>query len=211
MAAVGLVASGCVHVQVALAVSGTDLVSGEVIAAALPNPATPRGPVLTVPQAMADQATARSYNAGGYIGSELTFNNLSFAQLAALISAGTDQNSHFQLTFQRNGDLVNFAGSADLTQVSTQGAQVRLKVSFPGKVLQTDGANSSGTVTWNLLAGQVNTFSATAEYTNGGFDRPWSFWALALGGTGGVIALLITLLSLWARRRNIRKEALQDA
>jgi hypothetical protein len=210
MLAVGVVASGCVHVQVALAVSATDLVSGDVVAAAMPNPATPQGPLLKVPTEMADQATVKPYSAGGYNGTELTFNNLSFTQLAQLISAGTDQHSHFQLTFKRTGDLVNFAGSADLTQVSPQGAQVQLKVSFPGDVLQTDGKNDSDTVTWTLTPGQVDTFSATTEYTNGGFTRPWSYWALTLGGAGGVIAVLLVGLSLWARRRNIRKEAAQD-
>lgn len=211
MLAVGLVASGCVHVQVALALSATDLVSGDVVAAAMPNPASPQGPLLKVPIDLADQAGVKPYNANGYVGTELTFTNLSFTALARLISAGTDQNSHFQLTFQRTGDLVNFAGSADLTQVSTQGAQVQLKVEFPGTVLQTDGTNSAGTVTWNLAAGQVDTFSATSQYANGGFSRPWSFWALTLGGAGFVIALLLALLALWARRRNIRKDAMQDA
>ncbi len=211
MLAIGLVASGCVHVQVALAVSSTDLVSGDVIAAAVPNPASPRGPLLTVPAQLAGQAAGKPYHSGGYVGTELTFTNLDFTQLAQLISTGTGQNSHFQLSFQRNGDLVNFAGSADLTQVTTQGALVRLKVSFPGDVLQTDGTNNSGTVAWNLAAGQVDTFSATAEYTSGGFTRPWSFWAVALGGAGCVIAVLLGLLALWARRRNIRREANQDA
>jgi hypothetical protein len=211
MLAVGLAASGCVHIQVALAVSATDLVSGDVVVAAIPNPASPQGPLLKVPTEMAEQASVQPYEAAGYSGTRLTFDNLTFTQLARLISAGTDQSSQFQLTFQRTGDLVNFAGSADLTQVSTQGAQVQLKISFPGDVLQTDGTNNANTVTWTLTPGQVDAFSATAEYTNGGFNQPWSFWALALGTAGGMIAVLLALLALWARRRNIRKEAMQDS
>jgi hypothetical protein len=206
----GLLVSGCVRVQIGLAVSPTDLISGDVVAAALPNPSTPQGPKLTVPTEMTDQASTKPYNSGGYIGTELTFNNLSFSQLAALISAGTDQNSHFQLDFQRSQDLVNFGGSADLTQLTT-GAQVQLKVTFPGSVLSTNGSNDSDTVTWNLPAGQVSTFNATAQYANGGFIRPWSYWAGALGGAGALIAVLVALLALWARRRNIRKDAEQDA
>jgi len=207
---VGLVVSGCVRIQVGLAVSPTDLVSGDVVAAALPNPSGPQGVKLTVPQQMADQASVKPYNSGGYLGTELTFNNLSFSQLAALISAGTDQSSHFQLNFQRSQDLVNFGGSADLTQLTT-GAQVQLKVTFPGTVLSTNGTNASNTITWNLPAGQVSTFNATAQYTNGEFIRPWSFWVKALGGAGLLIAVLVTLLALLARRINIGKEAKQDA
>ncbi len=207
---VGLMVTGCVRIQVGLAVSATDLVSGDVVAAAQPNPASPQGPKLTVPKEMADQASTKPYSANGYVGTELSFNNLTFKQLAALISAGTDQNSHFKLTFTRTQDLVNFGGSADLTQL-TQGAQVQLKVTLPGNVLSTDGDNNAGTVTWNLPAGQVSTFNATAQYVNGGFIRPWTYWAQVLGGAGVLIAVLVALLALWARRRNIRKEAEQNA
>ena len=206
---VGLVVTGCVRIQVGLAVSPTDLISGDVVAAALPNPSSPQGPKLTVPQEMADQVSAKPYNSGGYIGTELMFNNLSFSQLAALISGGTDENSHFQLNFQRSQDLVNFGGSADLTQLPSD-AQVQLKVSFPGTVLSTNGTDDAGTITWSLPAGQVSTFNATAQYTNGEFIRPWSFWVKALGGAGLLIAVLVALLALWARRINIRKEAKQD-
>ena len=206
----GLVAAGCVRVQVGLSVSPTDLVSGDVVAAALPNPTSAQGPKLTVPQDMADQVSAKPYSSGGYVGTELTFNNLTFTQLAELISGGTDQKSHFQLNFQRSQDLVNFGGSADLSQL-TSDAQVQLKVTFPGPVLSTNGNNDAGTVTWSLPPGQVTTFNATTQYVNGEFIRPWSYWAKALGGAGALIAVLVTLLALWARRRHIRKEAQQDA
>lgn len=208
--AAGLVVTGCVRVQVGLSVSATDLVSGDVVAAALPNPASPQGPKLTVPSQMADQVSAKPYNSDGYIGTELSFNNLSFSQLAQLISTGSGETSHFQLSFQRAQDLVNFGGSADLTQL-TSDAQVQLKVTFPGTVLSTNGQNAANTVTWTLPAGQVSTFNATAQYLNGGFIRPWSYWVKALAGAGALIAVLVALLALWARRRNIRKEAQQDA
>jgi hypothetical protein len=205
----GLLATGCVRIQVGLSVSPTDLISGDVVASALPNPNSATGPKLVVPADMADQVSAKPYSSGGYLGTELTFNNLSFSQLAELISGGTDQKSHFQLNFQRSQDLVNFGGSADLSQL-TSDAQVQLKVTFPGTVLSTNGSNNANTVTWALPPGQVTTFNATAQYANGGFIRPWSYWAGALGGAGALIAVLIALLALWARKRHIRKEAQQD-
>ncbi|HEY4017227.1 MAG TPA: hypothetical protein VGM75_00985 [Pseudonocardiaceae bacterium] len=208
--AAGLLVTGCVRIQVGLTVTATDLVSGDVVAAALPNPTSQTGPKLTVPREMADQASTKPYNSGGYVGTELIFNNLSFTQLAQLISSGTDQKSHFQLNLQRSQDLVNFGGSADLTQL-TSDAHVQLKVSFPGTIRSTDGSNNAGTVTWNLPAGQTSTFTATAQYSNGGFVRPWSFWVMALGGAGLLIAVLVGGLALLARRLNIRKEARQDA
>jgi hypothetical protein len=207
--AAGLVLSGCVRIQVGLSVSPTDLVSGDVVAAALPNPSSPQGPKLTVPTDMADQVSAKPYASGGYVGTELSFDNLSFTQLAELISGGTDQKGHFDLKLARSQDLVNFTGYADLTQF-TSDAQVQLKVTFPGSVLSTNGNNDSGTVTWSLPPGQSSNFNATAQYVNGGFIRPWSYWATALGGAGALIAVLVGLLALWARRRNIRKEAQQD-
>ena len=207
--AAGLALSGCVRIQVGLTVSATDLVSGDVVAAALPNPSSPQGPKLTVPQDMADQASAKPYNSGGYVGTELTFTNLSFTQLAELISGGTNEKGRFDIKLARSQDLVNLYGSADLTQL-TSDAQVQLKVTFPGTVMATNGTNDSGTVTWSLPPGQSTNFNATAQYVNGEFIRPWSYWATALGGTGALIAVLVGLLALWARRRNIRKEAQQD-
>ncbi|HJP79736.1 MAG TPA: hypothetical protein VJ914_36025 [Pseudonocardiaceae bacterium] len=197
------------RIQVGLSVSATDLVSGDVIAAALPNPSSPQGPKLTVPQDMADQASAKPYNSGGYVGTELVFTNLSFSQLAELISGGTNEKGRFDIKLARSQDLVNLYGNADLTQL-TSDAQVQLKVSFPGTIMSTNGTNNAGTITWSLPPGQSTNFNATAQYVNGGFIRPWSYWATALGGTGALIAVLVGLLALWARRRNIRKEAQQD-
>lgn len=202
-----LLVSGCVRVHAAFAVSSDDLISGEVIAGGIGNP----NPQLAVPAGLAGRVISKPYNADGYTGTDLTFTNLSFTELSTVVAEATAQTGHFQLSFNRSGDLVSMAGSVDLTDVPAAGTDLQIKVSFPGSIVRTDGNTSAdassgvSTVTWSPPPGKVTTFSATAKFT-AGRTHTWSFWALALGGGGGLIALFIAGLALLARRLNIRKE-----
>jgi hypothetical protein len=203
----GLAVSGCVRVNAALTVSGTDQVSGDVVVAAQPSAGSAQGPQLTVPPALKNRVTAKPYSADGFVGQDVAFHDLSFDEFSAL-TATAGAGGHYQLTLRRaQNDLVSFAGSADLTQVPADNSSVQVKVTFPGPVTQTDGQGDGDTVTWKLAPGQVNTFAATAQYASGGgLIRPWTFWATAVAGAGGLIAVFLVVLALWARRRNLRKE-----
>jgi hypothetical protein len=203
----GLAVSGCVRVNADLTVSGNDQVSGDVVVAALPTADSATGPQLTVPPALKGRVTTKPYSADGFIGEDVAFHNLSFDEFSALTATAGANSGHYQLTLRRSeDDLVGFSGSADLTLVPAQNSSVQLKIAFPGSITQTDGKADGDTVTWKLTPGQVNTFGATAQYSTGGLIRPWSFWATALAGAGGVIALFLLGLSLLARRRNLRKD-----
>lgn len=202
-----LVASGCMRVHTSLSLTDNDHVSGTLIAATLPLSAADSGPKLTVPDNLSNRVTETVYKADGYVGTELSLNGLTFDQLAQLASAVSNQSSHFQLTMHRSGNLVSVSGSVDLTQLPAQQADVKLQISFPGTVTQTDGSTGAqNTVTWSPPGGQLTTFSATAQYTPAGATHSWSFWVLMLGLAGAIVAGFVVLLALWARRRNIRKE-----
>jgi hypothetical protein len=203
--AVGLLAGGCVHVHASLAVSSSDLVSGDVLVAALPTAEAPHGPDLNAPTSMAARVTIKPYAAGGYAGHEVTFHDLSFSEVTALGNAISGANGDYHLAFQRSGDLVTMDGSVDLTQVPASGVDVQLKVAFPGPVTHSDGTADNDTVTWTMKPGGVTSFAATDQYALGN-SRSWRFWALSLGGGAAIISAFILLLALWARRRNLRKE-----
>lgn len=203
--AVGLIASGCVRVHAALAVSSLDQVSGDVVIAALPSAQYSQGPQFAVPAGMASRVTMKPYSANGYVGDDVTFTNLSFQEMAAFTAAISSQSNSYHLAFQRSGDLVTLAGSVDLSQLSTTGVDVQLKINFPGPVTHSSGTISGQTVSWTMKPGQLTSFDATVNYTLGN-SHSWRFWALTLGGGVALISAFLVLLALWARRRNLKKE-----
>lgn len=203
---VGLLAGGCVRVHAAIAVSTDDRVSGDVVIAALPSAQNGQGPQLTIPTTMAAQVTSKSYKADGYVGSELSFTNLTFAEVSALATAISNEHGTYKILFQRSGNLVNLDGSVDLSQLSTiKGVDVQIKVTFPSPPVRQDGTLAGNTVTWTMKPGQITSFSAADQYTLGN-TRGWRFWSLALGGGGAIVSVFVVLLALWARRRNLKKE-----
>jgi hypothetical protein len=204
MLIVVVTASGCVRVRAAFAVSSEDRVSGDVVVASLPSAQT-GPPILTVAPSLAGQVTVKPYAADGYVGSELTFQNLTFDQVSLLAATLTNEGNAYHISFQRLGDVVNMAGSGDLTQVPNDRVDVQLKVSFPAAILRTDGSVGDQTVSWQFKPGRVTGFSAADQYTIGN-TKGWRFWAFAVGGGGLVASLLVLALALLARRRHLRKE-----
>lgn len=204
--AVGLAASGCVQVRATISISAADQVSGDVVVAALPTGGQ-QGPALTIAPTLASRVNTTPYTNNGFVGEEITFHNLTFDELALLTTTISTNSEHYQLTLRRSGNQVSLAGSVDLTQVPAQNSDVRIKVSFPGTIVRTDGTAQGDTVSWQPQAGQVTTFGATAQYATAATSAyPWSFWALMIGLGGTLIAAFVTLLALWARRWNLRKE-----
>ncbi|HWC83666.1 MAG TPA: DUF3153 domain-containing protein [Pseudonocardiaceae bacterium] len=208
--AVGVMLTGCVRVHAAFSVSTDDQVSGELIAGAQPSAQAGQTATATVPPTLAGKVTSVAYDKDGYTGTDLTFRNLSFAELSSLASSISAGAGHYQITFNRAGDLVSVTGSVDLSEVPASGLDVQIKVSFPGTVLRTDGTQSSSggvsTVSWTPKAGRVTGFSATARYTVGA-THTWGFWAAMLGLGGALVAGFLLWLALLARRRQLRKEA----
>jgi hypothetical protein len=204
LVAVGLLASGCVRVNATLSVSSTDLVSGDVVIAAQPS-AQNGAPQLAIPAGMASRVRTQPYSADGYVGSDVTFQNLSFEEMTAFAAAITSQSGYYHITFQRQGDIVTMSGSADLSQLVVPGVDVRLRITFPGPVTQSTGGIDGQTVSWTMKAGQVNQFSATVQYAIGN-SHSWQFWVLTLSGGMAVISAFLVLLALLARRRHLKKE-----
>ncbi len=203
--AVGLLASGCVRVHTALTVSSSDLVTGDVLIAALPTAENPKGPLPNIPSTMAGRATIKAYSQDNYVGNDVRFHDLSFEELSALASSISNENAAYHIAFARSGDLVTMSGSVDLSQLPATGVDVQLKVDFPGPVTHSDGTLDDDTVSWTMKPGGVTSFTATDQYALGN-SRGWQFWAWSLGGGIAVISAFLVLLALLARRRYLRKE-----
>ena len=78
-------------------------------------------------------------------------------------------------------------------------ADFQLKVSFPGRVIETNGTDDAGTISWTFTPGQVNEISATVTY-----DDPQApsvaLWTLILGTIVAGTAVGVVLLA--RRNRN---------
>jgi hypothetical protein len=201
--------SGCVRVHAALAVSQDDLVSGEVVVAALPTKDGDTGPALTIAPELADRVRMEKYAADGYVGQKLTFSGLRFSDLATLTTSITS-GKQYRLSLRRSGDLVSMAGSIDLTGLPDEKSDVQIKMAFPGQINRTNGQNDNGTVSWSPKPGRVTEFNVTAEYTDTS-GVSWTKWVLIVGGSAIAVALIVLGLALLGHRRNQRQLAAEQA
>jgi hypothetical protein len=201
---VGLALAGCVRVQVGMAVSGDDMVSGEVVLATIPGSPGDKGPRPEAPESLKSRVSSEAYDVQGYTGSKVRFNALSFDELKQLAAAMSGSPNQFSFGFRRTGNLVALSGQVDLTQVPKDRSDIKIKVTFPGPVTQVDaaGKNDGDTVEWAPKPGSVTQLSATAQSNQSG--SPWFTWMWLVALGGAVVAGLVGWLAYYAHRRNAR-------
>lgn len=199
--------TGCLRIHAALAVSPDDLVSGELIVAALPVSEQDNGPQLTIPVELSDRVRSEKYAQDNYVGQKVSFEGLRFTDVATLVESISEANQ-YRLSFRRAGDLVTLAGSVDLTQVPKDRADVQIKIAFPGTVTRTNGDEDDGTISWSPKPGAVTEFDAIAQYSDSGGES-LTKWVTLVGGGALTAALIAALLALIAHRRSLSAERAQ--
>lgn len=199
-----LALSGCLRIDATMTVSQDDTVSGEIVVATLPVRTGDNGPVLTIAPQLQGRARTQPYAADNYVGQRLTFESLTFDEVATLVATITTNDQYFRLGFRRSGDLVTMAGSADLTQVPVENAQVSVTVNLPGTV-STNGTNDNGRVTWEPKPGQISEFNATTQFTDTS-GVSWTRWVLLVGIVAVGVSLLVGVLAAVTHRRGLRQE-----
>jgi hypothetical protein len=160
-------ATGCVRVHASITISPDDRVSGEITAASKPRNSDDKGPQFDsggLP--FSDKVAISDYSKDGYVGSQATFSDLTFAELPQLANMNHDA-AGVDISVRRAGDSVILEGRADLTALTDPNADVSLSVSFPGAVTSTNGDQvDSQVVEWKLKPGVVTTMTAQARYTD---------------------------------------------
>lgn len=194
LAVVAVLGTGCVRVRAGMAVSPQDTVSGTIDVGTPDGAPGGNGPPLQVPSGLAGDVTVTRYEQDGYVGSHLSFEDLSFEDVSQLLpQISPTTSSAIRLQLRRAGDRVVLTGQIDLTRVSAESADVQLKLAFPGPVRQTDGTVSQGVVSWTFTPGEVGEVNATAEYPDPNAPS-WVGWAvlltlIVLAAAGVVFAL----------------------
>jgi hypothetical protein len=199
--------TGCVRIHAALAVSSDDLISGELVIAALPANKDDDGPTLSVPPELTEKVRTEPYTADGYVGQKVTLTGMRFDDLALLVESISTQQQ-YRLSFHRSGNLVTLAGSIDLTRVPKERADVQVKIAFPGRIVRTNGDNTDSTISWEPKPAAVTEFSAVANYSDAS-GVSWAQWVAMVGGGAIGVAVLVVLLALFTHRRTLKLERAQ--
>jgi hypothetical protein len=205
LAIVALLSTGCVRVRAGLAVSPEDTVSGTIDIGTPDGAPGGNGPPLQVPSDLSGDVTVTRYEQDGYVGSHLSFEDLTFDDVSRLLpQISPTTSSAIRLQLRRAGDRVILSGQVDLTRVSAESADVQLKMAFPGTVRQTDGTVSQGVVGWTFAPGEVGEVNAVAEYPDPNAPS-WVSWALLLTLVVLVAAGVVFALAAATRPRVDRR------
>ncbi|MEP7033482.1 MAG: hypothetical protein ABI879_05830 [Actinomycetota bacterium] len=221
LAAVGLLAvllTGCIKLNVDFDVSSDNTVSGtmvfafskqllqltgqsaqELIGSSAPIPSSVPG------------VSAKAYDDGDFVGEEFTFDGVPLTQFNA-----DDPES---LSIVRHGDTFTVSGVLDLSggagasgatssipgiNQALGGADIRISITFPGSVTDTNGTVDGTTVTWKPQVGQRLELRATAGATGSGSSSTSSIVLIV-----GIALVVIVAIALFMNGR--RKGTVDDA
>lgn len=199
-----LTLTGCTRAQVALAVQPDDTVDGTIVIATPDGAPDGNGPQVTVPPELAGKVEISEYDQDGFVGSQANFSDLSFAEVSELNALGGSASGRADLTLRRLGERIAVQGRADLTTMSVDRSDVRLAMSFPGEVVETDGEADGSTVTWTFAPGEVTPLNASVLSTDPNAPSVVG-WTLLLIGLVGVAAGAAVLLARRDRNPPIRR------
>jgi hypothetical protein len=200
-----LALTGCMKVDARMAINDDDTVSGFVVMALDKRLTSLTGQSqdqliagLTLkPDALGPGTTVEPYADDAYVGRRWTFTNVPLSRFH-----GTDQVS---MTLAHDGRTYLLNGVADLRTVNLTDPAVQrfadlfavnVSVTFPGKVVESNGVLVGNTVTWTPKAGQSTPMHAKAE--SGGIA--WWPWGVAVFVLLIVVATVVGVVLL-ARRR----------
>jgi hypothetical protein len=222
LAAVGLLAvllTGCIKLNVDFDVSSDNMVSGtmvfafskqllqltgqsaqELIGSSAPIPSSVPG------------VSAKPYDDGDFVGEEFTFDGVPLTQFNA-----DDPES---LSIVRHGDTFTVSGVLDLSggaggsgasgatssipgiDQALGGADIRISITFPGSVTDTNGTVDGTTVTWKPQVGQRLELRATAGATGSGSSSTSSIVLMVGIGLVVIVAIIVIALVMKGRRRS---------
>lgn len=201
---VGLLASGCLYTNASLTIDGEDLVAGEVLLST----ETADGEVpfeLTPPPGVADRVRITPYATKEQTGYRVSFRDLSFHEVEELSSALSPSDSRYHMHLRREGSLVIFDASLDLTPLTGTDSEFFVEISAPGEITNTNGEQGAGTVTWRPEAGELTRMSAIYQFS-GAYNQEWFGWMVLMWTSGFGVAAFVLVMAQKAHE-NARRRA----
>jgi hypothetical protein len=152
------------------------------------------------------------YDQGDFVGAKVTFSGLPVDDLSDATPSDSD-SSTFSLT--HDGDLYHFKATLDTSQGDqspisvpeqlTTNAEIRIKITFPGEVTETNGSKDGTSVSWEPKLGEASELTATAKdsggSTGGGGSNTWLVVLAIVAGLAVVVVVLVLLLTRGRRNQ----------
>jgi hypothetical protein len=214
VAALSMALAGCLKLDMALTVSPDDTVDGQLVFAVNKDLLELTGQSIddllgdaTVPSDV-EGATQEPYEDDTFVGTRVTFDSVPLER----IQEGSDPDS---LSIERVGDRFEVSGVLDLgtQEADLQGnpfedqiteafdtAELKIAVTFPGEIIETNGRVDGTTVTWEPSIGERTELTAVASANGDGAEATGGddggAEAAAAGETSGSAAWLWGLIAL---------------
>lgn len=148
-------------------------------------------------------STIEEYDEGGFVGERVTLDGADLAEL----SESTSGEEQGELTIRRDGDVYRVEGAMDMTQEGGEDlldmdemmgdAELRVRLTFPGEVTESNGAIDGRSVTWEPKMGERNEMTAVAQAEEESDSSTAMIAAVAVGSllaVGAVATLLVLRL-----------------
>jgi hypothetical protein len=161
-------------------------------------------------------ATVKSekYDQGDFVGATITIDNLPIDELNQ-VSGGTDQTNSSDFSLTHEGDEFVFNATIDTSQTSQSdvsipdqvksNAEIRVKMTFPGEIVETNGTKDDTSVTWQPKLGETAQLSARAKdsggASGGGSSHTWLIVVAVIAGLAVVLAVLVALIARGQREK----------
>lgn len=202
-----LLLAGCFKVDMDVEVSPENTVSGSAVVAVDENLLELSGQSvddflreMDLSQ-LPEQASAERYEEGGFVGQEITFEEVPLEEFSGDESLGGGTGE--ELSIVRRGDEFHVSGQLDMSGEQfgageippgvLEGFEFRISITFPGEVKSATGEIDGNTVTWEPKFGQTNPIQAVASAVPSG-GSPWLVILLIVAGVAIVAAIAFLLL-----------------
>jgi hypothetical protein len=148
--------------------------------------------------------TVKDYEDDTFAGKEISFDSVPITQFSG--------DTEDELKITREGDVFHVSGTLDLSSALSgatgvsgfdpstflEGAELKIQITFPGEVIDSNGQVDGNTVTWVPEVGQATDIQATASAVEGGGGSSNLILWIVLGAVA--VVLIIVILLLLARR-----------
>jgi hypothetical protein len=158
--------------------------------------------------------TVKDYEDDQFAGKEISFDSVPIAQFSG--------DTEDELKITREGDVFRVSGALDLSSALSgatgvsgfdpstflEGAELKIQITFPGEVIDSNGEVSGNTVTWIPVVGERTDIQATASAVEGGSSSNLILW-IVLGAVA--VVLIIVILVMLSRRNRPKADGAEGA